>query len=376
MALEHVSNNDVKIALGDSIVEKTKEEAIEIINEKLKFLNFSPRIFRRLATGETIEIGIQTSEDAWNVVAEGDFVQLEKRESSFLIKAVKQGKAIINATAGKLKNTMAVEVYGEQITPAEKPAKPVLTSSNTKIAPLGQLTLTVSAVEGVAFEASVPPSKGSVLVENNNIKYTAHNPGSSESVNVTIRAKKGNIFADEDLVVSVNVVVTTLSITPEVLNVNTGAKNTATVTTNASNFTVNSTNAEKVGAVKKGTNKVEVTGKAAGENIPVEIRATAEGGAEKTITLNVNVINAETTLEVTPSELTFGVGEQSEMVTINTDATDYEVTIEPSDAASFDKSSKKFTGGVAKAATATFTATAEGKNPKEAVINLTVQPRG
>lgn len=289
MALEHVSNNGVKIALGDSIVEKTKEEAIEIINEKLKFLNFSPRIFRRLATGETIEIGIQTSEGMWNVVAEGDFVQLEKRESSFLIKAVKQGKAIINATAGELKNTMAVEVYGEQITPDEKPAKPVLTSSNTKIAPLGQLTLTVSAVEGVAFEASVPPSKGSVLVENNNIKYTAHNPDSSESVDVTIRAKKGNIFADEDLVVSVDVVVTTLSITPEVLNVNTGAKNTATVTTNAANFTVNSTNAEKVDAVKKGANEVEVTGKVASENIPVEIRATAEGKNPKEAVITLTV---------------------------------------------------------------------------------------
>ena len=172
---------------------------------------------------------------------------------------------------------------------AAKPATPVLTSSNKTVQAGQQLQLTVQAVNGVTFEASVPQGKGSTSVSNNTITYTAHSPSATESVDVTIKAKKGDQYSDP-LTVSVSVqvpVTTTLELSPaEKQTIEKGQTKDITVTTNASDFTVESNNTNAT--VKKGAGKFTITAATKGTSL-ITVKATAEGGAEKSVTLEVEV---------------------------------------------------------------------------------------
>lgn len=207
------------------------------------------------------------------------------------ITGVKAGDTTVSVSADTDGTKPTTKTIAVKVT-AAKPATPVLTSSNKTVQAGKQLQLTVQAVEGVTFEASVPQGKGSTSVSANTITYTAHSPSATENVDVTIKAKKGDQYSDA-LTVSVSVqvpVTTTLELNPaEKQTIEKGQTEDITVTTNAKDFQVESNNANAT--VKKGTGKFTVSAVTKGTS-EITVKATAEGGAEKVVKLSVEVTDA------------------------------------------------------------------------------------
>lgn len=352
---------------------------------------------------------------------------------------------------------------------AEKPANPVITSSNHKCPPAGTVNITVQEVAGVTFTASVKESdKGSVQVNGTTITYTAHSPAATETANVVIKATKDS-QESEAVEVPVEVVVSYITLNPDTITVEKGKQATATITTNVASISRQSADQSKVTSegdntqitvtgveVSEGAVNVTLTGTADGGSevsvqLPVTVTAPAVvtpdapvltqpgdkevnestelviafnnvdsatlnaevvGGAEngtatvegfnvkyqapavdadKDVVVNVTVskdgqtstvtavnvkvknVPEETRLNVTPNTVSVTAGQQSEVLTVDTDATDYTVEINPNDVASFDKGSKKFTGLKEGTATATFTATAANKTEKRVTVSVNVQ---
>ncbi|RTJ79597.1 Ig-like domain-containing protein [Campylobacter jejuni] len=204
------------------------------------------------------------------------------------ISGVKAGNTKVTVTADTDGTKPTTKEIAVKVTPA-KPATPVLTSSNKVVQAGQQLQLTVQAVDGVTFEASVPQDKGSTSVSNNTITYTAHSPSATENVDVTIKAKKGDQYSDP-LTVSVSVqvpVVTTLELNPaDKQTIEKGQTKDITVTTNASDFTVESNNTNAT--VEKGSGKFTITAATKGTS-EITVKATANGGSEKAVKLSVEV---------------------------------------------------------------------------------------
>lgn len=91
------------------------------------------------------------------------------------------------------------------------------------------------------------------------------------------------------------------------------------------------------------------------------------------VSVKVKNVPEKTRLLVNPNSLQFTEGQQSTAVTVDTDADDYSVSIDPSDVATYDKGSKTFTGKKQGTATATFTATASNKTEATAQVSLIVE---
>lgn len=207
------------------------------------------------------------------------------------VTGVKEGSTTITVGADDDGTKPVTKEIAVNVT-ASKPEVPVLTSSNKKVNAGETLQLTVQQVEGVTFEASVQQDKGSVSVSDNNITYTAHSPSATENVDITIKAKKGSLYSDPLTVqVSVEVpVVTTLTLEPS--SKQTIEKNQTkevTVTTNATDFSVESNNSNAT--VEKQSGKFVITAVTKGTST-ITVKATAQGGSEKNVTLDVEVTDA------------------------------------------------------------------------------------
>lgn len=119
-----------------------------------------------------------------------------------------------------------------------------------------------------------------------------------------------------------------------------GAEATSiTVTTTADDFTVESDNGNVT--VAKGENKTFTITPVKGGSSVVTVKVTSKSKVETSATVNVTV-EAKPTLVVEPTSVDFKVNKQ-QILTIETNQSDFGYVIEPSDIATFDKESKTLT---------------------------------
>ncbi|EPU3828951.1 hypothetical protein ACVWU4_000932 [Campylobacter coli] len=172
---------------------------------------------------------------------------------------------------------------------AEKPANPVITSSNHKCPPAGTVNITVQEVEGVTFTASVKESdKGSVQVNGTTITYTAHSPAATDTANVVVKATKDG-QESEAVEVPVEVVVSYITLNPNTITVEKGKQATATITTNVASISRHSADQSKVTSTGDKT-QITVTGVEVSEGaVNVTLTGTADGGSEVSVQLPVTV---------------------------------------------------------------------------------------
>lgn len=186
----------------------------------------------------------------------------------------------------------------------QAPEAPVLAdgqATGNKVAPGGRKEFNLTSVDQITYEAELDSSssgKGSVEVSGNTVTYTAHSPSETESVVVKVKAKnQENEYSATTLDLSIDVVVTTLEVSPQTANIRVGDVDAeVTATTNASTITAESDHTEFL-TVNVEEKKVKLHAVAEG-TANVTVKATAEGGAEKTVSWAVTVAAAAELPEV------------------------------------------------------------------------------
>lgn len=186
----------------------------------------------------------------------------------------------------------------------QAPEAPVLAdgqATGNKVAPGGRKEFNLTAVDQITYEAELDSGssgKGSVEVSGNTVTYTAHSPSETESVVVKVKAKnQENEYSATTLDLSIDVVVTTLEVSPQTASIRVGeADAEVTATTNAATINAESDHTEFL-TVRVEEKKVILHAVAEG-TANVTVKATAEGGAEKTVSWAVTVAAAAELPEV------------------------------------------------------------------------------
>lgn len=186
----------------------------------------------------------------------------------------------------------------------QAPEAPVLAdgqATGNKVAPGGRKEFNLTSVDQITYEAELDSGssgKGSVEVSGNTVTYTAHSPSETESVVVKVKAKnQENEYSATTLDLSIDVVVTTLEVSPQTASIRVGeADAEVTATTNAATINAESDHTEFL-TVRVEEKKVILHPVAQG-TANVTVRATAEGGAEKTVSWAVTVAAAAELPEV------------------------------------------------------------------------------
>lgn len=192
--------------------DKTIQIPFKVISNKTT-IELNPSSDVSVTVGQTKNITVTTNASDFNVVSEDDQkLTVEKGSGKFTIRGVAEGNTNVKVDAtvqdGEKKEvTLPVTITAAVVVPTEKPDTPVLTSSTKEVKSGKSLVLTVQEVDDVTFEASVQEGKGSTSVTGNNITFRAPTLASEETVQVTIKSKKGNQYCDTPLVVDVRVIV-------------------------------------------------------------------------------------------------------------------------------------------------------------------------
>lgn len=186
----------------------------------------------------------------------------------------------------------------------QAPEAPVLAdgqATGNKVAPGGRKEFNLTSVDQITYEAELDSGssgKGSVEVSGNTVTYTAHSPSETESVVVKVKAKnQENEYSATTLDLSIDVVVTTLEVSPQTASIRVGeADAEVTATTNAATINAESDHTEFLTVrVEEKTVKLHPVAQGTAN---VTVRATAEGGAEKTVSWEVTVAAAAELPEV------------------------------------------------------------------------------
>lgn len=260
-------------------------------------IELNPNSNVSVTVGQTKDIIVTTNASDFNVVSEDEQkLTVEKGSGKFTIRGVAEGSANVKVDAtvqdGEKKEIrLPVTVTAAVVVPAEKPATPVLTSSTKEVRSGESLVLTVQEVEGVDFEASVPVGKGSVNVSANNITFRAPTLASEETVQVTIKSKKGNQYCDTPLVVDVRVAVEpslSFTVTPNPISVKENETIEITVEGELDTVSAESSNTINL-AVKNVTGKViQVEGLVAG-NANLVVTGRKSGFKDTEVTVSVTI---------------------------------------------------------------------------------------
>ena len=273
---------------------------------------------------------------------------------------------------------------GPEVTSSQAPATPVLAdgqASGNKVVPGGSKVFNLTPVDQVTFEAELDPEstgKGRVEVYGTTVTYTAHTPDATESVVIKVKAKNSsNEYSAATLDLTVDVVVTTLEVAPQTSAITVGSEDVeVTATTNAASITAESDHQEFL-TVQVQDKKVILHPVAEG-TATVTVKATADGGAEKTVSWSVNVaaqVLPEAEFVIDPTNVTiYGTGTMDIIVAGDIDSIEaesqnpYNVTVESQ---STDKIQIK---GVAPGvANINITGKKAGKRDKTIVLPVTVK---
>lgn len=207
---------------------------------------------------------------------------------------------------------------GPEVSSSQAPAAPVLSdgqASGNKVVPGGSKVFNLTPVEQVTFEAELAPEstgKGSVEVYGTRVTYTAHSPDATESVVIKVKAKNSsNEYSADTLDLTVDVVVTTLEVSPQTSDITVGSDDVeVTATTNAASITAESDHQEFL-TVQVQDKKIILHPVSEG-TATVTVKATADGGAEKTVSWSVNVaaqVLPEVEFVIDPTNVTiYGTG--------------------------------------------------------------------
>lgn len=207
---------------------------------------------------------------------------------------------------------------GPDVSVGTPPEAPVLAdgqASGNKVVPGGTKEFNLTPVEHVTFEAELAPEstgKGSVQVSGTTVTYTAHTPDATESVVIKVKAKnESDVYSESTLDLNVDVVVTTLQVAPQPSNIALGGSDVEVVaTTNADTISAESDHQEFL-TVEVQDKKVILHPVAEG-SANVTVRATAEGGAEKTVSWAITVatqVLPEVEFVIDPTNVTiYGTG--------------------------------------------------------------------
>ena len=211
---------------------------------------------------------------------------------------------------------------GPEVPSNQAPATPVLAdgqASGNKVVPGGSKVFNLTPVNQVTFEAELAPEstgKGSVKVNGTTVTYTAHTPDATESVIIKVKAKNSsNEYSAATLDLTVDVVGTTLEVEPQTSDITVGDQEVeVTATTNVI-----------LHPVAEGT-------------ATITVKATADGGAEKTVSWSVNVaaqVLPEVEFVIDPTNVTiYGTGTMDIIVAGDIDSIQaesqnpYNVTVE------------------------------------------------
>ena len=203
-----------------------------------------------------------------------------------------QGQTTVTVKATALNSKEKILTFNVNVSEKEKIVTSIDTVNKTPTVKIGKFVeIDIETNASEIFANAEFEEKIGVEVIGKKVKITGKQEGNSK---VFVRATAEGA---EEVTLEINVTIenlpaTELTLNPETLSIKKGEKGTTSVTTNADSFSAESKDTGKV-TVEIRDQNIEVTGVEIGENVEVEVKATATDSLETVKRLLVTVTENE-----------------------------------------------------------------------------------